>query len=536
MSDLIIRPNNLPLAYSSNPIVFISDLHFDFTNKKFNEEAAAQMEDDFVYFVKEHYSNNILCLAGDFYNNYKKTLSFIKRLEKNKIIGFFVLGNHDYWNDGTLSHLDIINLFSTETQDYQYFKFLTTGRKYYYENICVIGDTGWTSFRRGNDKKRVQLQQFMDFPDAKLISDFKPEKIIDLHDEWVSFANDVLNKELQVLIVTHFPMIDFTKNDKDCWWSSATQLTGNNSWQIFGHTHQEKGQINNNVSSQRGYSNYYFKFLKRGVSAKTYRTKYNKNYAYNSEEVDIYAEKSRENATHDNQYTEGDFGKLEKIPNFNKSITTYELESIATFYTPIIVQNENTDLTLVSSIKRRGYRRCAANKHNFAALVNHPKNYLKRVKKEISQRLPNTYIGYMFSDGIPNRVIESIYHAIAIIESGNVTDIRAFMTAAVITGYVYNRMPCAIENMRPLDDYDIIRFWMMFLTIKQFKIGVSSIGSILSEKKKTIIFNNAEIHLPSINDISLDIDTVKIAMHKTTLLSPPSLVLPESQNTIYVRK
>ncbi|WP_139084071.1 hypothetical protein [Paenibacillus sp. HGF5] len=99
-------------------------------------------------------------------------------------------------------------------------------------------------------------------PDAKKVKDFSPKKIIALHDEWVSFTNDVLNKEEKVLIVTHFPMIDFTKEDKDCWWSSTTELKGDNSWRIFGHTHISEQQYNN-ISSQRGYNNMDAKNLER---------------------------------------------------------------------------------------------------------------------------------------------------------------------------------------------------------------------------------------------------------------------------------
>lgn len=495
MSDLISTNNNVPVNYSENPIVFISDLHFDYTKRKFKAKAALQMTTDFIAFIKEQCANSILCLAGDFFNSYKKTLSFVKELEENQVLGFFVLGNHDYWNDGTKSHLDIINLFSDETQDNQYFKFLVTGRIYYYNDICVIGDTGWTSFRRG--KRQVPLKQFMGLPDAKKVKDFNPNNIIALHDKWVSFANDVLNKEEKVLIVTHFPMVDFTKQDKDCWWSSTTELKGDNSWRIFGHTHRSEQQ-HNNVSSQRGYDN---------KSAEDLEREWNKQYFYHS------------------------FGKLKKSVDQLSIITSSNFENISRFHSPFVVSNASNEMVLVSTIKRRGYKRCASNKHNFAVLANSAEDYLERVKDITNGYLTDTYIGYTLSGSLSTEVVSAIYHSIAIIESGDFSDIRAFITAAVITGYVFNSIPFLIESMRPLDDYDVIRFWLMLLTIKYYGIDMHSISNVRSDKKKIVTFCNVNMYLPAVNDLSLNPDEVQILMQKTPLLPRPVSLL-ENQNTL----
>jgi predicted MPP superfamily phosphohydrolase len=104
--------------------MFISDLHFDFTAGKYKSSDAEKRQEDFIIHIKEHYTNCILCLAGDFFNNYQKTLSFIQILEKNRVFGFFVLGNHDFRNDGTKSHEDIIRLFDYEAQNNNYFHLL----------------------------------------------------------------------------------------------------------------------------------------------------------------------------------------------------------------------------------------------------------------------------------------------------------------------------------------------------------------------------------------------------------------------------
>ena len=494
MDDLIISNNRVSIKSTENPIVFISDLHFDYTKSKFKAKAASQMKSDFITFIKERYADSILCFAGDFFDSYKKTLSFVKELEEKQILGFFVLGNHDYWNNGTKSHLDIINLFSDETKKNQYFKFLVTGRKYYYNDICVIGDTGWTSFRRGN--RQVTLKQFMGLPDAIKVKDFSPKTIKALHDEWVSFANDVLNQKDKVLIVTHFPMVDFTNEDKDCWWSSTTALKGDNSWRIFGHTHRSEQQYNN-VSSQRGYDNNDAEDLERKCIK---------------------------------QYSSYHFGKIEKLVNQHDIIASSNFESISKFHSPIVVSNPQNELSLVSTVKRRGYKRCAANKYNFAFLSNSPEAYLDIVKEITNGYLRDTYIGYFYSGHISRQVLEAIYHSIAILESGDFSNVRAFITAAVITGYVFNRKPSLIEEMRPLDDYDVVRFWLMLLTIKHYGIDVELINTVRRDKKNRITFCNVDIYLPAVNDLSLNADEVQMLMQKTPLLPRPVALL-ENQNT-----
>ena len=90
-------------------IIFISDLHFDFikdskqeSGHRFVPENSNQIKSVFIDYVKENYANDILCLCGDFYNDTYMTLEFVKEMERSSILGFFVLGNHDYWNGGQL--------------------------------------------------------------------------------------------------------------------------------------------------------------------------------------------------------------------------------------------------------------------------------------------------------------------------------------------------------------------------------------------------------------------------------------------------
>lgn len=486
--------NYVPIESNGNSIVFISDLHFGITKKKFKAKAAVQMKDEFIKFVKDQFDDSIICLAGDFFNDYRITLAFVKELEQNKIFGFFVLGNHDFWNNGRKSYNEIISIFDAETEANQYFRFLTTDKKYYINDICFIGDTGWTSFRR--KKQRVGLQQFTRLPDAKEVKGFSPKEIIDMHDKWVAFANSVLRKENKVLMLTHFPMTDFTKEDYDCWWSSQTNIKGENCWRIFGHTHSSKQQKNNNVSSQRGYNN------KDMISLKT------NNYK---------------------QYSLFDFGKLEKVI-YQSGITVRSYDIISKYYSTNLVTDTNAESSLISAINGRGYKRCAANKKALAHLADSPKEYINEVKQITEWYLKDTYMGYTLKDSfvsnsISKNVIELINSSISILENGNTTDIRAFITAAVITGYVYNEMPFLIETMRPLDSYDIIRFWLMFLTIKQYGVDIDSIESVCRHKKSNIEFNNVNIYLPVVNGYSLTINEVQELMKQTPLLHGPDALL-----------
>ena len=458
-------------------IVFISDLHFDYTEGEYKPSDADKRQEEFIAYVKEHCTHRILCLAGDFFNSYEKTLSFLKKLEENRIVGFLVLGNHDYWNDGTMGHDDIIRLFDNETQNNNYFHLLITGKKYYIDDVCVIGDTGWTSFRR--NYRGVSLNKFWNLPDAITVRDFDPEKIRKSHENWVAYANKILSFEKKVLIITHFPMIDFTKEARDCWWSSQTKLAKqDNYWAIFGHKHTPSLRENNHISSQRGYEN---------------------------EQMGI------------NQYSPQSFGTLEKVSDCRELILN--IEALFTFYSPLVITDATTDVSLATAIKTRGYKRCAANKVNFSALATSPEKYIEKVKDIITGYLRNTYIDYSYYYGyLSKRVVDAVFSAISILEKGDFTNPREFITAAVVTGYVYNRLPELIEYMRPVDDYDVMRFYLMFLTIKEYNIGIDSISSVRKHSKNCINFGNVDIYLPSVNECSLSIEAAMIQLKQTPLL------------------
>lgn len=89
----------------------------------------------------------------------------------------------------------------------------------------------------------------------------------------------------------------------------------------------------------------------------------------------------------------------------------------------------------------------------------------------------------------------------------------------MIAGYVWNGMPNGISYMRPLDDYDIIRFYLMFLTIKKFGLALSDVKKVTKNPKYSIKFGNVDIFIPLVNDKTLAPEEVQIELSKTKLLS-----------------
>ena len=229
-------------------IAFISDLHFDNisenTDNGISFLEAEEKKAEFIACLKRYFNDYIVCIVGDCYSNYKEMLNFIEELEQNKIYGFFVLGNHDYWSNGQKTYMEIIQFFKEKTNHFSYFRFLCTGKSYKVGELCFIGDTGWTSFKR--DRKEVNKQEFNRLPENVFVKDFSCEKIIEMHNAWIEYANQMICKEKKLIILTHFPMVDFTETAYDCWWSSKTRFKiKKNYWNLFGHTHNKKQKRNN---------------------------------------------------------------------------------------------------------------------------------------------------------------------------------------------------------------------------------------------------------------------------------------------------
>lgn len=456
-------------------IAFISDLHFDFTGGRYCEEQSEQHKNDFISFVKGHYANSVLCIVGDCYNNYKKTMNFIEELEQERITGFYVLGNHDYWNEGLKSYDEIIRMFEDQTKNYKYFRLLTCGRKFYMGGICFIGDTGWTSFRRKG--KLVDIETFSSLPESCNIKNFSCEEIIEKHNKWIEYANKIIQKEKKIVILTHFPMVNFSRKPKDCWWSSETQLIeSKNYWNIFGHTHKES-QRKNHVSAQIGYN--YF-----------------------------------DNDMGDSQYCIEAFGMLVRNNDFSGSTgIDISRNTLQQFYAPARVME--TDINTIKSIKRRGYRRCSCNKEILAYLATKPNEYLQEVKEIIKGYEEDIFIDYKLVMGLSDRVIQAVHAAITVLERNfeekDFSNPKEFIIAAVITGYVYNEMPELIDDrMRPVDDYDVIRLYLMLLTMKQYGIEGDEVLEIRGHASRYISVGNIRINLPVVNKHCMTVDEVLV--------------------------
>ena len=189
----------------------------------------------------------------------------------------------------------------------------------------------------------------------------------------------------------------------------------------------------------------------------------------------------------------------------------------------LLKNNYQSDINRLDFIKQShyytGFKRCAANSINFSALATSPEEYIEKVRYIFAGYLKNTYIDYTYLGYLSKWIIDAILSAISILEKGNFMNAREFITAAVVTGYVYNGMPEGIAQMRPIDDYDVMRFYLMFLTMKKHNIGMDSISSVRKHSIDYIKFGNVDIYLPSVNECSLSIEGAMIQLKQTPLLS-----------------
>lgn len=199
--------------------VFASDMHFDegdTLDPKFRKgvekmspewlRTVFNRETRFISHFVTEYLGSTLILAGDFYCEIELTLKFIERLEKMKITGFFILGNHEFRTKTRFSRAQLSEYCAGMTSENKYFKYLETGVKYYCNDYCIIGDVAW------------------------------PHSVDPvLFKSWTDFAESVATSEPKILVVTHFPMKDVT--------------IYSNSAQIFGHLHVSSTKNTNHFSS-----------------------------------------------------------------------------------------------------------------------------------------------------------------------------------------------------------------------------------------------------------------------------------------------
>ena len=500
MKKVVSFKNEIQNNSLVSTIVFISDLHFDFVNGKFCDIESEEIKNTFVTYIRSNYKRSIVCILGDCFNDWNRVLLFIRELEREKIRGFFVLGNHDFWNDGTKSYEELLDIFEEETRSNEYFRLLITGRKYYIEDLCFIGDTGWTSFVQ--DGKQTNLSEFKKLPDANYIKDFSPKKILSLHNSWIQYANDILEQEKNVVVLTHYPMVCFARKPIDSWWSSETELKeSKNCWKIFGHTHKARQRKRNHISAQRGYDN-----KSKECLAQLEQFGY---FQYAA------------------QYTEQDFGVLVKTIE-NSNLSVINIEPLIDFYTPQIVENPNTQIELVKEVRNRGFRRSSKNWEILAELASNPYGYIKHIKSLMKDYEKSSYIGYRYVFDLSEKTIHAIHTAIAslerIFETNDFSNPLIFVMSAIITGYVYNYMAEEIDHMRPVDYYDIVRFYLVFQTMKKYDLVFDDIHSIRKHSSRAIMLKNVPLGLPSLNKQCMTVEEAYTCLKGTPLLTGNGMV------------
>lgn len=91
--------------------------------------------------------------------------------------------------------------------------------------------------------------------------------------------------------------------------------------------------------------------------------------------------------------------------------------------------------------------------------------------------------------------------------------------SAIITGYVYNYMPEELEHMRPVDYYDVVRFYLVLQTMKKYKMNFDDIKSIQKHKSRTIQLAKVPVGMPSLNRQCMTVKEVYAYLKGTALLT-----------------
>ena len=161
------------------------------------------------------------------------------------------------------------------------------------------------------------------------------------------------------------------------------------------------------------------------------------------------------------QYTEQDFGMLVKISETSK-LPTINLEPLINFYTPLIVEDPNTQIELVREIRMRGFRRTSRNLDILAKLATNPHGYKKEVKSLLKEYEKSAYIGYRYTFDLREKTVHAIHTAVAnmeqIFDKNHFSNPIVFIMSLIIAGFIYNYIPEEINYMRPVDYYDVVRF------------------------------------------------------------------------------
>lgn len=514
-------------ANQPDQIWYLSDLHFDYgkiSKAKYanlTSDFIQQREDNFINFVKK-YPKVLFVLAGDFYDNYDKSLKFIQRLDHAHVRSVVVLGNHDYWSKGKLTYADVLNYAHEVTKNNQYTHLLYLGKIIQMGSLTIIGDSAFTNFKyhfKSTDKhsskykqsqiKTATIDRFMRIsggPGDKLaipellypqVKNWNISEIQTYNQIWINFVNEQVKSKKNLLVVTHWPLHEQQRANtaSDTWFNYPSGLMNTQHfWSIFGHTHFDRRAHNTNfVSNQLGYMSENNDFSKISTDW---------------------------------------FGKLIKY-NGNRDIqlSNHSLEKYIDLGYITDPSSQKMDIQKVEAI---GYKRAAnfVNKEILDLYYKSPTEYLKQVAKAIGepQRTISDY--YDIASMKINDARQTALQALKVVQAGYQHNPLNFFTALFITGYAYSNQLFFLESMRPISIYDIAREYLVISTVQQFHLKFSEIKKIhkTSNKLNSVSIANLSIPLPVVNnfelkhtdlqdvlnDINLQVKAIPAHSHKTT--------------------
>jgi len=244
-------------------IKYISDLHFDYYDNPEQKENEV---------IKQMNKKDLYLIAGDFYNNFEKTLAFVKKVDKAGIHGYWILGNHEFsylfeplnvnpkikdlkiWKDSDFKILPesaydgLINVIKELSKENKNFKFLTLGDEIKLGNgYTLIGDTAWGEISDPNNQWEWNH-----------VTNWKWVK--ERSEKWIEFMNKKIKENNKLIIMTHHPLYGVPKqlpknsrflqkkSGEICFWFPNAKLKIGDSKKdvifIHGHTHDNSYKSN----------------------------------------------------------------------------------------------------------------------------------------------------------------------------------------------------------------------------------------------------------------------------------------------------
>ena len=86
------------------------------------------------------------------------------------------------------------------------------------------------------------------------------------------------------------------------------------------------------------------------------------------------------------------------------------------------------------------------------------------------------------------------------------------------TSYAYHDAIGYIGWMRPIDEYDIVRFYFVLLTVKKYSSDELWLGKIQRHASRYINFENVDIYLPVVDGKCLSVDEIIDCIEKDQMI------------------